>query len=267
MVRLLTLFTTLLTVLLLTGCSLFSKKTDELPPLPEPATTVGLSVAEKDLDKATQDRLSKVAASVGISYILSLKPQDEKTNLVLQSELQLAKTLTGHADPIDWALTRKRVEAVLGGMPIADAYKKEQEEATALKKKLSDADAKYEAEKAKKQAEFNAKLLEREQALAQEKALRLLEAEEARKDKFIYLGGLICLAGVASIIFGSKVIGLQLLGAGFALSSFPFIWGTPYFPYIVGTFALLGAIGVARVVFRKKPTLACENQPEEKPAE
>jgi hypothetical protein len=151
--KLLTVFTTLFTVLILTGCSLFSKKQEEIPPLPEPATTAGLSVAEKDLDKATQDRLSKVAASVGISYILSQKQQDEKTNLVLQNELKLAKTLTGKADEIDWALTRKRVEAVLGGMPVADAYKKEQEEAAALKKKLSDADAKYEAEKAKKQAE------------------------------------------------------------------------------------------------------------------
>ena len=262
-----TLFTGLLTALtFLTGCSLFDSK-PELPPLPEPATTSGLAGAEKDLDKATQDRLSKVAAAVGISYILSQREQDEKTNLVLRSELQLAKTLTGHADPIDWALTKKRVEAVLGGMPVADAYKKEQEEATALKKKLSDADAKYEAEKAKKQAEFNAKLLEREQALAQEKAMRVLEAEEARKDKFLYLGGLICLAGVACFIFGPKVMGVQLLAAGFAVSSFPFIWGTPYFPYIVGVFALLGAIGVARVVFRKKPALVCENQPDDKPAE
>ncbi len=262
--KLLTLLTALFTVLILTGCSLFSKKQEELPPLPEPATTAPLSVAEKDLDKATQDRLSKVAASVGISYILAQKEQDEKTNLVLRSELQLAKTLTGRADEIDWALTRKRVEAVLGGMPVADAYKKEQEEATALKKKLSDADAKYEAEKAKKQAEFNAKLLEREQALAQEKALRAQESEEARKDKFIYLGGLICLAGVGCLVFGPKVIGVQLFAAGIAISSVPTVWDSPYFIYIVGAFSLLGLIAVARVVFRKKP--ACEQQ-EAKPSD
>jgi hypothetical protein len=262
MQRLLTVFTGLLTVLLLTGCSIFSKKPAELPPLPEPATNAPLSVAEKDLDKATQDRLSKVAASVGISYVLAQRPQDEKTNLVLQNELKLAKTLTGKADEIDWALTRKRVEAVLGGMPVADAYKKEQEEATALKKKLSDADAKYEAEKAKKQAEFNAKILEREQLLAQEKALRAQEAEEARKDKFLYMGGLICLAGVACIVFGPKLIGLQLLGAGVAVSSIPTIWSSPYFIYVAGVFALLAVIAVARVVFRKKP-VACVPVPNE----
>ena len=144
----------------------------------------------------------------------------------------------------------------------ADAYKKEQEEAAALKKKLSDADAKYEAEKAKKQAEFNAKLLEREQALAQEKALRAQEAEEARKDKFLYLGGLICLAGVGCLVFGPKLIGLQLFGAGIAVSSIPTVWGSPYFIYIVGVFVLIAAIAILRVVFRKKP--ACE---EEKPSD
>jgi hypothetical protein len=259
--RLFTLFTALFTALILTGCSIFSKKQAELPPLPEPATTAGLSVAEKDLDKATQDRLSKVAASVGISYILAQREQTEQTNLVLRSELQLAKTLTGHADPIDWALTRKRVEAVLGGMPVADAYKKEQEEAAALKKKLSDADAKYEAEKAKKQAEFNAKLLEREQALAQEKALRAQEAEEARKDKFLYLGGLVCLAGVGCIVFGPKVIGIQLFAAGVALSSIPTIWSSEYFIYIVGFFVLIAAIAILRVVFRKKTCEVPSDQP------
>jgi hypothetical protein len=262
-----TLFTGLLTALvLLTGCSLFTKKA-ELPPLPEPATNTSLTGAEKELDKATAERLSKAAAAVGMANVLVDKEPASKNQEVLKSEIKLAKTLVGKAEEVDWQAAQKRAQAALGGQPIADAYGKEQAEALALRVKLKEADAKYEAEKAKKQAEFEAKLQEREQALAQEKALRVLEAEEARKDKFLYLGGLVCLAGVACFIFGPKIIGLQLLGAGFALSSFPFIWGTPYFPYIVGTFALLGAIGVARVVFRKKPTLVCENQPDDKPAE
>lgn len=262
MPRLSTLLTGLLTALLLTGCSLFTKKT-ELPPLPEPATTTGLSGAEKDLDTATQERLSKAAASVGISTVLAQKNPATLNNDVLISELKLTKTLLGKADDKDWAVTKARVEAVLGGHPIADAYKKEQEEATALRKKLSDADQKYEAEKAKKQAEFNAKLQEREQALAQEKALRRLEAEEARKDKFLYLGGLISVAGIAMFIFGSKAMGLQLFASGVAVSSLPFVWDSPYFIYIVGAFALLGLIAVARVVFRKKPVPVCEHKPED----
>lgn len=256
-----TLFTVLFTALILSGCTWGSGKKD-LPPLPEPATTSGLAGAEKDLDKATAERLSKAAAAVGMAHVLAEKEPPSKNQEVLKSEIKLAKTLVGKAEEPDWLAAKKRAEAALGGQPIADAYGKEQAEAVALRVKLKEADEKYEAEKAKKQAEFNAKLQEREQALAQEKALRVLEAEEARKDKFLYLGGLVCLAGVACFIFGPKLMGLQLLGAGFALSSFPFIWGTPYFPYIVGVFALLGAIGVARTVFRKKPA-ECLNEKKE----
>lgn len=262
MPRLSTLFTGLLTALLLAGCSIFGEKKAELPPLPQPATTETLAGAEKELDKATAERLSKAAAAVGMANVLAEKNPESLNNNVLRSEIKLAKTLVGKAEIADWEAAQKRAQAALGGQPIADAYGKEQAEAVALRVKLKEADAKYEAEKAKKQAEFDAKLKEREQALAQEKALRILEAEEARKDKFLYLGGLVCLAGVACFVFGPKLIGLQLLGAGFGLSSFPFIWGTPYFPYIVGTFALLGAIGVARFVFRKKPACPAPEQPQ-----
>jgi hypothetical protein len=262
MPRLFTLLTGLFTALLLTGCSLFDGKT-ELPPLPEPATTTGLTGAEKELDQATAERLSKAAASVGISAVLAQKNPATLNNDVLVSELNLTKTLLGKATDKDWVTTKARVEAVLGGQPLADAYKKEQEEATALRKKLSDADQKYETEKAKKQAEFNAKLQEHQQALAQEQALRRLDAEEARKDKFLYLGGLVSLAGIAMFIFGSKPMGIQLFASGIAVSSLPVIWGTAYFPYIVGVFALLGAIAVARVVFKKKCAPACEPQPED----
>ena len=257
--RLLTVFTGLFTILLLTGCSIF-KKDGTLPPLPEPATNNGLSVAEKELDEAAAKRLSKVSASVGISYVLAQKNPKTPNNDVLLSELSLAKILAGRAEEKDWVTTKTRVESVLGGTPIADAYKKEQEEAVALRSKIKEADAKYEAEKAKKQAEYESKLKEREQALEQEKELRRLDAEEARKDKFLYLGGLISVAGIAMFIFGSKIMGLQLFASGVAVSSLPFVWDSPYFIYIVGAFALLGLIAIARVVFRKKPVCP-ENQP------
>jgi len=254
-----TLLTGLFTALVICGCSLISKT--EIPPLPEPATTSGLAVAEKELDKATAERLSKVSASVGIAYVLAEKNPQSLNNEVIKSELKLAKTLVGRSEEKDWVTTKKRVESALGGTPITAAYEKDQAEASALRNKLKEADEKYEAEKAKKQAEFNAKLQEREQMLAQEKALRITEAEEARKDKFLYMGGLVCLAGVACFIFGPKAVGIQLFASGVALSSIPFIWGTPYFPYIVGLFALLAAIKVAMVIFTKKPE--CECPPEE----
>ncbi len=269
MSRLFTWFTGLLTItVLMTGCALWKGKKEELPPLPQPATTPGLANAESELDKATAERLSKAAASVGVAHVLAEKNPPSLNNDVLKSELKLAKTLVGRSEDKDWEAAKKRSEAALGGKPIEEAYKAEQAEATALRKKLQEADAKYEQEKAKKQAEFDAKLKEREQALAQEKELRRLEAEEARKDKFFYMGGLVCLAGVGMFIFGSKPMGLQLFAAGAAVSSLPFVWDSPYFIYIVGAFALLGLIGVARVVFRKKKDCEHENQqPPASPAE
>lgn len=260
-----TLFTGLLTALILAGCTWSQDK--ELPKLPEPATNNGLAGAEKELDKATAERLSKAAAAVGMANVLVDKEPPSKNQEVLKSEIKLAKTLVGKAEEPDWQAAQKRAQAALGGQPIADAYGKEQAEAVALRVKLKEADAKYEAEKAKKQAEFDAKLAEREQMLAQEKEMRRLEAEEARKDKFLYMGGLICLAGVACFIFGPKLMGIQLLAAGAAVSSLPFVWDSPYFIYIVGAFALLALIAVARVVFAKKPATCPEAPINDKPAE
>ena len=105
-------FTGLLTLLLL-GCSTTEKK--PLTPLPEPATTAGLTGAEKELDKATAERLSKVSASVGMSYVLAQKNPASLPNDILLSELKLAKTLTGKAEEQDWVTVKKRVEAALGG--------------------------------------------------------------------------------------------------------------------------------------------------------
>lgn len=265
--RLLTLLTGLFTVLLLSGCSIFGDKKAELPPLPEPATNTGLAGAEKELDKATAERLSKVSASVGISYVLATNNSKTPNNDVLISELKLAKTLVGRAEEKDWSVTKARVESVLKGTPIEDAYKKEQEEAVALRVKLKEADSKYEAEKAKKQAEYESKLKEREQALEQEKELRRLDAEEARKDKFLYLGGLISVIGIGMLVFGSKTMGIQLFASGVAVSSMPFIWDSPYFIYIVGAFALLGLIAVGRIVFKKKPVCEANQPPADKPTE
>lgn len=247
-----------LIALVITAC----KTTEDIPPLPEPATNTGLSAAERDLDKATAERLSRAAASVGISYHLATQNPQTTNNDALTAELKLAKTLVGKAEEKDWVTTKKRVESVLGGVSIADAYKKEQEEAVALRVKLKEADAKYEAEKAKKQAEYEAKLKERDQMLEQEKALRKIEADEARKDKFIYLGGLVCLFGLGVFVWGSKKDGALIIGGGFAISSFGYVMGTPYFYYVIGAVGLLVFIKVATMMFKKEPVCPpCEVQP------
>ena len=253
-------FTGLLTLLLL-GCSTTEKK--PLTPLPEPATTAGLAGAEKELDKATAERISKVSASVGMSYVLAQKNPASLTNDVLLSELKLAKTLTGKAEEVDWVTVKKRVEAALGGGDLSKLYEKEQAEASALRTKLKDADAKYEAEKAKKQAEFDAKLLEREQEIKREKELRALEAEEARKDKFMWLGGLLCLIATGMFIFGSKKVAIEIFIAGVSIASIGQIWGSPYFPYAIGVMLLLVVVKAVQLLFFSKQKTCPAPQPQD----
>ena len=234
---------------ILTGCKTAPKP---LPPLPEPATNTGLANAEKELDKASEERLSKIAAGVGASYILAEKNPPSTNNSVLLAELKLAKTLAGRAKDEDWVTVKKRVEAATGGGDLGKLYEKEQAEAAALRSKLKEADAKYEAEKAKKQAEFDAKLLEREQEIKREQEMRRVEALEARKDKFMWLGGLVCLAGAAMFVFASKQDGIEAFVAGVAIASIGQIWDSPYFPWAIGAMLALAVVKVAMLLFRRK---------------
>jgi hypothetical protein len=243
-------YAAILLLLVLTGCKTTTEK--PLPPLPQPATTQGLTTAEKELDKATEDRLSKVSAGVGISYLLAQKNPQSLNNDVLLAELKLAKTLTGRAVETDWVTVKKRVETALGGGDLGKLYEKEQAEAAALRSKLKEADAKYEAEKAKKQAEFDAKLLEREQEIKREQEMRRLEKEEARKDKFMWLGGLICLAGALMFVFASKQDGIEAFVAGVAIASIGQIWDSPYFPWAIGVMLLLAVVRVGFFLFKKR---------------
>lgn len=243
----------ILLTIALTGCQWWSDDEKKpLTPLPEPATNNGLANAEKDLDKASEERLSKIAAGAGASYILAEKNPQSLNNDVLLAELKLVKTLAGRAKDEDWVTVKKRVETASGGGDLGKLYEKEQAEAASLRQKLKDADAKYEAEKAKKQAEFNAKLLERDQEIKRERDLRVLQAEEARKDKFMWLGGLICLAGALMFVFASKQDGVEAFIAGVAIASIGQIWSSPYFPWAIGAMLALAVIKVGIVLFQKR---------------
>lgn len=262
--KLSTLFTVLLT-LLVVGCKHIPEALPELPPKPDAG---GLPNAEYQLDKATAERLSKLASSVGVAYFLAQKNLESSNNNVVISELRLAKALVGQAERKDWEDAKKRIEVALGGGDLTAIYAKEQTEAQALKSKLADADKKYEEAKTKAKAEYDAKLQEREQIIKREQEMRRLEADEARKDKFTYLGGLIMLAGVLWFIFGNKLQGIEAVVAGFAVSSIGFIWGSPYFPYAVGLMLLLVVVKVAILMFKKK-AVVCDipvvtNQQEDK---
>ena len=246
--KLLTLLTPLLT-LLVVGCK-------TLPDLPNPATNDSLTIAEKELDKYTEERISKLATFVWSAEYLAEDNEPSPNNFVLIEELNVAKALVGNPDQLEWEKAQKRVSGSLKlakeNADLKAIYENEKKEAYSLREKLKNADKNYESEKAKKQAAFEAKLAEREQELAQEQALRKIEADEARKDKFLYLGGFICLIGTALLAFSpNKLMALEVLGVGAAISSIGYIWGTPYFFYIVGAFALLAFIKVALILFKK----------------
>lgn len=246
--KLLTLLTPLLT-LLVVGCN-------SLPSLPEPATNDSLTIAEKTLDKYTDERIAKLATIIWTAEFLAEDNEPSPNNFVLVEELNVAKALVGNPDQLEFEKAQKRVS---GSLELAKAkgdlrtiYDNEKKEAYSLREKLKNADKTYETEKATKQAFYEAKLAEREQELAQEQALRKIEADEARKDKFLYLGGFICLIGTALLAFSpNKLMALEILGVGAAISSIGYIWGTPYFYYIVGAFALLAFIKVALILFKK----------------
>lgn len=233
----------------ITGCKTTEKP---LPPLPEPATTTGLTQAEKDLDNASEQRLSKIAAGVGASYLLAEKNPSSTNNNVLLAELKLVKTLAGRATEQDWVTVKKRVEAATGGGDLGKLYEKEQAEAAALRAKLKEADAKYEAEKTKKQAEFNAKLLERDQEIERERRLRVIDKEESRKDKFMWLGGGICAIAALMFVFGSKKDAVEAFIAGVAIASIGQVWDSPYFPWAIGAMLALAVVKVGILLFSRK---------------
>lgn len=246
--KLLTLLTPLLT-LLVVGCN-------SLPDLPEPATSDSLTIAEKQLDKYTEERIQKLAGFVWMAESLAEDNEASPNNFVLVEELNVAKALVGYVDQTEFEKAQKRVS---GSLKLAKdkgdlrtIYENEKKEAYDLREKLKNADKTYEAEKATKQAFYEAKLAEREQELAQEQALRKIEADEARKDKFLYLGGLICLIGTALLAFSpNKLTAIEIIGVGSVIASIGYIWGTPYFFYIVGAFAVLALIKVGLILFKK----------------
>jgi hypothetical protein len=242
MKKLLTLFALLFT---LTGCKTLTE-------LPEPSTTDGLTVAERKLDKITAQRLSRISASVGIASKVAKSNPSTPANEFLVNELELSKILTGEPNEEDEIYANFRSDLIATG-DMEKLYKKERASAKEMVASLKEADASYEFEKAKKQAEYNAKLIERTQELEHEKNLRKIEAQEARKDKFMYLGGLILLIGVFMLYRMKFTEGLLLISSGFLISSVGFIWDSPYFSYFLGLIFLVAIAKIVWFVFIRKP--------------
>lgn len=240
----------ILACLALSGC-LTTK--GERTIIPEKATTEGLGLAEKELDAATDTRLSKIAASVAALEGLLEDAEGKEANAALW-ELEITKTLSGFPSIEDTKQAEARVAKFMGSDPNS-AYEEAMKEVIALTKQIAEADKKYEAEKAKKQAEYNAGL---EQKKAEkEEALATLAAErKERRNDWMFIGGsVIALIGVG-IAFATpaKRLGSVLILTGAVAFSIPYIVDEPWFKYAVGGSVAAIVIGLAVYIYtsRKK---------------
>ena len=236
-------------MLALSGCAFWGDEVS-LVPLPEKGTTDGLSVAEKELDAATDNRLSKIGASV-IALEDLLEDVDGKEVNAALWELEITKVLAGIPSAEDSKAAHARVSKFMGNSA-NEAYDAALKEVGALMKQIAEADKKYEFEKAKKQAEFDAKLAEREQEIAREKELRKIESELAQKEKvstiFTIVGAVLFVAGIAFFPL-SKYLGMSPLwgavitGGGLVAGAVPFFVNHEWFIYISGGAILISCIG------------------------
>lgn len=237
-------------LLALSGCVWWGKG-DSLPPLPQEATTDGLTLAERELDAATDVRLNKVGAS--IRTVTEVIGEDTPAGRAAKWELEIAAGLTPEPPLTDIKESEKRLEAFKRGGDEADKIWEEARQfMVGLQKQIAEADRKYEAEKAKKQAEFDAKLKEREQEIARERELRKIESELAQKEKvstiFTIVGAVLFVAGIAFFPL-SKYLGMSPLwgavitGGGLVAGAVPFFVNHEWFIYISGGAILISAIG------------------------
>lgn len=243
--------------LVLTGCVSWSlpfwkSKDKDATAQVAPQPSGGLAKAEANWDKVNDQIVSKTAAAVGQASILAEKNPPSLNNDAIRGELSVAKALIGEPSPADAEAARKRAEAVLAGVALVDAYKKAVEEAQLLRIKMAEADKNYETEKATQKAKYEAQI-----------SVLQTQAAEARKDKFFYLGGFICLVGVGAIFFWpNKVTAAEVILVGVAICGTPFVMDTPNFKWFL---TAVGVIVVAKVgwffFLRKKPSAQCADSP------
>lgn len=245
-------------VLFLTGCSLWGGKSEE--PLPQPATNSNLSGAEANLDKLTDKRMSRVAASVVVAESAVSKEVPNKADLaVAKSELKIARTMTGEPNPQDLAYAKERSNKISTSADdlVEKILNENVARAEALKKEIDAANNKYEQEKAKKQAEFDAKLKEKEIEIKK----RQMELEQERlakeSERWTWVGiGLftvgMLLSFLAPVPFLKKA-GMALTLTGLICGSFPIVGNEPWFKYAVGGAIGLLVIGLLVKMFFFKP--------------
>ena len=208
------LFAYIALTLALSGCWSSSKK------LPEPATDVGLSGAEANYDKISDKIDSRVAAAI---IVAKDNAKDEKT---VTGELSVAQAMLDAPSPDDLAWAKARAEK---GDEVF--YAEQVKQARQLAAAMIAASKNYEAEKARKQAEFDAALV------AKDKELKALELSK-NNDRLMLAGGGLLLLGLSLMFFSPFAKGKQFGGAllvlGTILGGIPFVSGEAWFKQAIG---------------------------------
>lgn len=225
--------------LALTGC--FWWRGDKLPP---PATDTGLAGAEASLDKLTDKRDSRVASAVVTAKGIS-------TEDAVKAELEVAEAMLPAPAAADLAFAKDR--AAKGD----DKFYAEQ---VAVSRQLAvaivEANRRYEAEKARKQAEYESRLKEKEMALAAEQ-----EARQA--DKWTYAGiALTAIGLLAAFLTPMKLAGLGVAASGIVVGAFPLLSKQPWFLPALGGAAVLGILAALILNRRKAPAADAQTPPQ-----
>lgn len=235
-------------------------------PIPEPATNASLSGAESNLDRLTDKRISRVAASVTVAEVAVSKEEPTKGDLAIaKSELKIARAMTGEPSKADLDYANARAEKILSSSPEEAKQLVAQGIITAenLRKEIDAANSRYEQEKAKKQAEFDAKLKEKELELKNRQME--LEQERLAKDmqKWTMAGIGMFSIGILLTILAPlpilKKLGMALTLAGIMCGSFPIIGNEPWFKYAIGGTIGVLAIGIMIKMFLLKPKCEVDN--------
>lgn len=252
-------------LMVLTGCSLLSGN-KEGEPLPAPATNESLSGAENNLDKLTDKRMSRVAASVIVAESAVTKPDPSKADLaVAKSELKIARAMTGEPSQQDLAYATSRSNKISTSADdlVEKILNENVARAEALKKEIDSANNKYEQEKAKKQAEFDAKLKEKEIEIKK----RQMELEQERlakqMERWTWVGiGMFSVGMLLSILAPLPILkkaGMALTLTGLICGSFPIVGNEPWFKYAVGGSIGLLLVGLLVKMFFFKPKCEVDN--------
>lgn len=219
--------------LLLSGCFLWRS------PAPEVPAEVTTKAGKVDAYADKNDLIMSRAAS---SVIVARSALDQGLTSVASAELDLAQTYLPRPSETDLAYAQARA---LKADP--KAYAKSKAVADAHQRQLDDLWSKVEAEKEKARNQLEAK----------EK-----ELESARKEKQTTLlslvgAGLITL-GTLGLLFGlNRINAVVVIAIGAGVAALPWFLDSPAFIWIAGGAAVLGALEVFWLIYKKLKPSQC----------